>query len=75
LEYAARRVQKNQEGLKLNGTHHLLSHADDVNTVGENIYLIQKKREALLDVGKEASLDANPVKPKYMLVPRYDKAE
>jgi hypothetical protein len=37
LEYAIRRV-KNQEGLKLNGTHKLLSYADDVNTVTENRY-------------------------------------
>jgi retron-type reverse transcriptase len=45
LEYAIRKVQKNQVGLKLNGTHHLLAYADDVNPLGDNIDTINKNRE------------------------------
>ena len=37
LEYAIRRVQVNQDGLQLYGTHQLLAYADDVNILGGSI--------------------------------------
>jgi hypothetical protein len=47
LECVSRRVQENQEGLKLNATHGLLVYADEVNVVGENIYTIKKNRSSI----------------------------
>jgi hypothetical protein len=51
-----------------------LAYADDVNIVGENIDTIQKSTKALLDASKEAGLEVNPEKTKYMLVSRCQKA-
>ena len=49
-EYAIRRVQVNQDGLKLNGTHQLLAYADDVNVVGGSIHTVKENAEALVAV-------------------------
>ena len=48
LEYAIRRVQLNQDGLKLNGTHQLLAYADDVNILGGSIHTLKENAEALV---------------------------
>jgi hypothetical protein len=38
LEYAIRRVQENQDGLKLNGTHQLLVCANDIYLLGKSVH-------------------------------------
>ena len=46
LEYAIRRVQVNQNGLKLSGTHQLLAYTDDVNILGGSIHTLEENGEA-----------------------------
>jgi len=44
LDYAIGRVQVNQDGLKLHGTHEILVYAFGVNILGGSIYTIKKRR-------------------------------
>jgi hypothetical protein len=39
-----------------------------VNLLGENIIIIKKHKEALLDASKEVGLDVNAEKTKYMFM-------
>jgi hypothetical protein len=64
LEYAIRKFQKNQVGLKLNGTHQLLAYADVVNLLGDNIDTIKKNTETLIDANKKTVLEINVEKTK-----------
>jgi hypothetical protein len=68
LEYAIRKVQETQVGLKLNGTHQLLDYTDDENLLGDNIDTIKKHAETLMDASKEVGLEINIEKTKYMLL-------
>ena len=45
LEYTIRRVQVNQDYLKLNDTHQLLVYADDFNVWSRSIHTIKKNIE------------------------------
>jgi len=74
LEYAIRRVQVNQDGLKLNGTHQLLAYADDVNILGGNVDTVKKNAETLVAATKEIGLEVNAHKTKYMTVSRDQNA-
>jgi hypothetical protein len=55
-------------GLKLNGTHLLLSYADNVNILGDSIDTINKNTESLTDASKEVVLKVKVEKTKYTLV-------
>ena len=58
-EYAIRRVQVNQDGLKLNGTHQCLAYADDVNVLGGSIHTLKENAEALVAATRENGLEVN----------------
>jgi len=75
LEYATRGFQVNQDGLTLNGKHHLLVYADDVNILGGSVHTVKEKAEALVVAGKETELDINADKTKCMVMSRDQNAE
>jgi len=68
LDYAISRVQVNQEGLKLNGTHQLLVYADDVNILEGSVYTVKENTEGYIVASKEIELEVNAVKTKYMVM-------
>jgi len=74
LEYAIRKVQVNQGGWKLNGTHQLLAYADDVNILGESVNTVKENAEALVVATKEIGLEVNADKTAYMVMSRDQNA-
>jgi retron-type reverse transcriptase len=74
LKYALRKVQENQAGLNLNGTHQLLAYADDVNLLGDNIDTI-KNTETSIDACKDVDLEVNIEKSNHTLVSRDQNAD
>jgi hypothetical protein len=67
LEYAIRKVNAIQDGLKLNGTHQGLVYADGVNILGGSVHTV-KENAALLVAGKEIGLEVNGDKTRYMVM-------
>jgi hypothetical protein len=64
LDYAIKRAQVNQDGLKLNGTHQLLAYVEDVNILGGSIHTVRKNAEALVVATKQIGLEVNTDKTK-----------
>ena len=68
LEYTVRRVQVNQDDLRLNGAHQLPVYADNVNMVGGSVHTIKENVEALIVATKEIGLEVNADESKYMVM-------
>ena len=74
LDYAVRKVQVNQDDLKLSGTHQILAYADDINILGETINTIKENAEALVAATREIGLKVSADKTKYMVMSRDQNA-
>jgi len=59
-----RRVQVNQDGLKLNGKHQLPVHDADGNILGGNTHTLKRNTEAADFASKETGLEVNANKTK-----------
>jgi hypothetical protein len=70
LDYAIKRVQVNQGGVKLNGAHKLLVYAVGVNIFSGSICDIKKNKEALVVAMKEIGVEVKAEKSKYMILSR-----
>jgi retron-type reverse transcriptase len=74
LENDIRRVQVNQDGMKLNGTHQLLVYADDANILRGSVHTIKKNAEALVVASRENGQEVNADKTKHMVKSRDQNA-
>jgi hypothetical protein len=69
LYYATRKVQENEVGLELNGTHQLLVYADDTDLLGNSINTVKENTETLLQASRNVGLEINAEKTRYVIMP------
>jgi hypothetical protein len=74
LEYGIRRVQENQDGLKLYGTNQLLVYVNDANILIGSVHNIKENTDTLLVGEKETGLEVSADKTKYMVMSRVQNA-
>jgi hypothetical protein len=74
LGYVLTEAHRNQVGLRFNEICQLLSYADDVNPLGENIVTRKKSSETLFYVSSEVGVEVNAEKMKYTLLSRHQNA-
>jgi hypothetical protein len=55
-------------GQKLSGTQHLLFYVYDVNLLADNIDIIKKSTQTLIDASKKVGLEVNTEETKYRLL-------
>ena len=74
LQYAIRKVQASQDGLKLKGKHQSLVHVDDVNMIGGSTHTIKRNKEALVAASNVIGTEVNAGKTMYKFMSRDQNA-
>jgi len=74
LEHVIKRIQVNQDGLKLNGTYQVLVYVHDVNVMGGSVHTTKENIESLLVDSKEIGIEVNANNTKYMVMSRDQNA-
>ena len=65
------KVEVNNLGLDMNGIHQVLSYADDVNLIGDDMRTIERYSAVLLNSCKNVGLAVNLGKARYLEVGRH----
>ena len=71
LQFAIIKVQETNLGLDMNGTHQVLTYADDVHLIIDDIETIERNVDVLLNACKIIGLAINTTKTKYMEIGRH----
>ena len=75
LDYVIRKVEVNQDCLKLNYIHQVYIYVDDVDMLGENVQTIKKNTDVLVVASKKTGIEVNADKTKNMVMSRDQNEE